>query len=56
MTHILGLCRTAEIFGVQEMVVNNLKLIQDANFLSTSVTAHQWISMKQVRRVSISTT
>ncbi|KAF6023006.1 hypothetical protein EB796_018701 [Bugula neritina] len=43
-----GLCRTAEIFGVQEMIVNNLKLIQDANFLSTSVTAHQWISMKQV--------
>ena len=46
---LVGLCRTAEIFGVSEMVVNSLKITEDANFLSTSVTAHQWIPLKQVR-------
>ena len=45
---LVGLCRTAEIFGVSEMVVNSLKITEDANFLSTSVTAHQWIPLKQV--------
>jgi len=38
MTQTLGLCRSAEIFGVQKMVASNLKLIEDAKF--QSVTAH----------------
>ena len=44
----VGLCRTAEIFGASEMVLSSLKILEDANFLSTSVTAHQWLPMKQV--------
>ncbi|XP_067943228.1 probable methyltransferase TARBP1 [Watersipora subatra] len=45
-----GLCRTAEIFGACEMVVSSLKLLEAPDFLSTSVTAHQWLPMRQVGR------
>lgn len=43
-----GLCRTAEIFGANEMVVNSLKITEDTNFLSTAVTSHRWVPLKQV--------
>ena len=43
-----GLSRTCEIFGVGKLVLNNRKILEDKDFLSTSVTAHQWISIEEV--------
>ena len=40
-----GLSRTCEIFGAGKLVLNNKKIIEDKDFLNTSVTAHQWIDI-----------
>ena len=44
-----GLSRTCEIFGAGKLVLNNRKFLEDKDFLSTSVTAHQWISIEEVK-------
>lgn len=43
-----GLCRTCEIFGVNELVVSNLKLLEEKQFQSLSVTAEKWIKITEV--------
>ena len=46
-----GLSRTCEIFGVGKLIVNNMKITEDKEFLNTSVTAHQWIDMEEVKGI-----
>lgn len=50
-TNLGGLARTSEIFGVRELVVSNLRVTKDPNFVSLSVTAHKWLHMTEVRRL-----
>ena len=44
-----GLSRTCEIFGAGKLVLNNKKIIEEKDFLNTSVTAHQWIDIEEVK-------
>lgn len=44
-----GLCRTCEIFGVSELVIDNAKILDDALFQSLSVTSEKWITVTEVR-------
>ena len=43
-----GLCRTSEIFGVSEIVLDNVKILGDVQFQSLSVTAEKWITVTEV--------
>ena len=43
-----GLCRTGEIFGVKEMVIGSIRVLDDPQFLNLSMTAHKWLRIKQV--------
>ena len=43
-----GLCRTCEVFGVAEMVVENLSVLEDREFQSLSVTAEKWLGISEV--------
>lgn len=45
---LAGLCRTCEIFGVGELVLSNLKLLEEKQFQSLSVTAEKWIKLTEV--------
>jgi tRNA G18 (ribose-2'-O)-methylase SpoU len=44
-----GLCRTCETFNAELLVVNNLRVKNDPNFLATCVSAEKWMPMHQVR-------
>ncbi|XP_068205851.1 probable methyltransferase TARBP1 [Palaemon carinicauda] len=44
-----GLCRTCEVFSVKEYVVSSLAIQEDHNFNSLSLTAQQWVPMKEVK-------
>ncbi|XP_075723555.1 tRNA (guanosine(18)-2'-O)-methyltransferase TARBP1 [Rhipicephalus microplus] len=44
-----GLCRTCEVFGVNEFVVGSLKYLEDRNFQGLSVSAEKWISISEVK-------
>jgi hypothetical protein len=44
----LGLCRTGEIFGVKELVLGSIRILEDQQFLNLSMTAHKWLRIKQV--------
>ena len=43
-----GLCRTCEVFGVSELIVDNLSILQDREFQSLSVTAEKWLVISEV--------
>ncbi|XP_061172743.1 probable methyltransferase TARBP1 [Saccostrea echinata] len=43
-----GLCRTSEIFGVSEFVLNKLAYVEDKVFQTLSVTAHKWLPIREV--------
>ncbi|KAI9342083.1 Alpha/beta knot methyltransferase [Zopfochytrium polystomum] len=43
-----GLCRTAEIFNAECLVVSSLKVKSDPEFLATAVTADRWMPMAEV--------
>jgi len=45
-----GLCRTCEIFGVNQLVLNNISIIEDAQFQALSVSAERWVPITQVTR------
>ncbi|XP_064403446.1 probable methyltransferase TARBP1 isoform X4 [Halichondria panicea] len=47
--NIGGLCRTCEIFGVSELVIDNAKILGDVLFQSLSVTSDKWITITEVR-------
>ena len=44
----VGLCRTCEIFGVSELVISNLKVLDDKLFQNLSVTSDKWIKVTEV--------
>lgn len=44
-----GLCRTCEVFSVQEYVVPSLAVLEDQTFNSLSLTAQQWVPVKEVK-------
>ena len=44
-----GLSRTCEIFGASKLILDNKKIITDREFVNTSVTAHQWIDIEEVK-------
>jgi tRNA G18 (ribose-2'-O)-methylase SpoU len=44
-----GLSRTCEIFNVQQLVVGDLKIKKNNTFKSVSVTAGQWMPMREVK-------
>lgn len=43
-----GIARTCEIFGVKQLVVSNLKQIEDKEFQVLSVSADKWIKITEV--------
>jgi len=45
-----GLCRTCEVFGVTQLVLNNINIIEDAQFQALSVSAERWVPITQVTR------
>eukprot|EP00842_Homolaphlyctis_polyrhiza_P000536 jgi/Hompol1/1483/HPOL_001307-RA len=50
-----GLCRTCEIFNAELLVVGNLKVRDDTQFTTTSVSAQNWMPMKEVREEDLET-
>ncbi|CAF0979391.1 unnamed protein product [Rotaria sordida] len=44
-----GLCRTGEIFGIKELVIGSVRILEDQQFLNLSMTAHKWLRIKQVQ-------
>jgi hypothetical protein len=46
----VGLCRTGEVFGVKELVIGSIRVLEDQQFLNLSMTAHKWLRIKQVKR------
>ncbi|UJR37543.1 hypothetical protein I4U23_030245 [Adineta vaga] len=44
-----GLCRTGEVFGVKELVIDSIRILEDQQFLNLSMTAHKWLRIKQVQ-------
>lgn len=44
-----GLCRTCETFNAELLVVDNLAIKSDPQFLSTCVSAEKWMPMVEVR-------
>ncbi|CAF1052840.1 unnamed protein product [Rotaria sp. Silwood1] len=44
-----GLCRTGEIFGIKELVIDSIRILEDQQFLNLSMTAHKWLRIKQVQ-------
>ncbi len=46
--HRIGLCRTAEIFGVSEFVIGSLDYVKDQAFQNLSVTSHKWLPIIEV--------
>ena len=43
-----GLCRTSEILGVGQFVLGNKSVVAETEFRNLSVTAHQWVTIKEV--------
>lgn len=43
-----GLARTCEIFGVSELVLSNVKILEEKQFQSLSVTAEKWLTITEV--------
>ena len=43
-----GLCRTCEIFSVESLVLGNLKVLEEQQFQSLSVTSEKWIALQEV--------
>ena len=46
-----GLARTSEIFGVSELILNNVKVQEEKQFQSLSVTAEKWLTITEVIRM-----
>lgn len=43
-----GIARTCEIFGSKELIVSNLKQIEDKEFQALSVSADRWLKIYEV--------
>jgi tRNA guanosine-2'-O-methyltransferase len=47
-TNLGGLARTSEIFGLETLVVPDLKVTEDTSFKEVSVSAGEWMTMMEV--------
>ncbi|CAF1333829.1 unnamed protein product, partial [Rotaria sordida] len=45
-----GLCRTSGVFGVKELVIGSIHILEEQQFLNLSMTAHKWLDIKQVQK------
>lgn len=43
-----GLARTAEIFGVQTITLNNMEILNNRDFKSLSMTAEKWLNFEEI--------
>lgn len=43
-----GLCRTCEVFGVSQLVLNSMNITEDSQFQALSVSAEKWVPITQV--------
>ena len=43
-----GLCRTSEIFGASKYVISSLRVLDDLNFKSLSVSSERWVDILEV--------
>lgn len=48
-----NLTRTCEIFSVCQLVVPNIKMIEDEAFKAISVTAEKWMNMIEVKEIQL---
>ncbi|CAF3886178.1 unnamed protein product, partial [Rotaria sordida] len=46
----IGLCRTSGVFGVKELVIGSIHILEEQQFLNLSMTAHKWLDIKQVQK------
>ena len=44
-----GLCRTCEVLGVNELVISSLRVTEEKDFASLSVSAEKWITVTEVK-------
>lgn len=44
-----GLCRTCEVLGVRDFVLSSLRITEEKDFASLSVSAEKWINVLEVR-------
>lgn len=44
-----GLCRTCEIFGVEQFIIGSLKYKEDKTFQNLAVSSDKWLSIKEVK-------
>ena len=47
-TNVGGICRTCEIFNVKELVISNMKIMDDKLFQNLAVTSEKWLNIKEV--------
>jgi len=52
--NIAGLIRTCEIFNVEEVVIGNKAVVQDAQFQRISVSAEKWVPILEVNSKNLS--
>eukprot|EP00808_Paulinella_micropora_P012984 g9512.t1 len=48
LPNIGGLARSCEIFGAEELVINDLKILSHPEFEALSVSAHKWVRVREV--------
>lgn len=46
-----GLCRTCEVLGVKDFVLSTLRVTEEKDFVSLSVSAEKWINVLEVRHL-----
>lgn len=49
-TNLGGLCRTCEIFGAQELIVDNLMIKNDKLFTALAMSSDRWMPITEVRK------
>lgn len=47
-TNLGGLSRTSEIFGVSKMVISDLRILENPQFLRLTMSSEKWLSFEQV--------
>ena len=48
-----NLTRTCEIFGVNQLVIPNLKMLEDEGFKAVSVTAEKWMNIIEIKEFQL---
>jgi len=48
LPNLANLTRTCEVFGVDQLVINNKNIMNDDTFKHITVTAHKWMPMIEV--------